>query len=830
MPNAHQLAVALFSGQGNPAGQMAELRRVAALPCVLAFLTSVSQSLMVDIEGLNEAAVTQHLGAGMCIGAWADGTCTPSLEYLNSLPVTLVLTFVIQLATFRYCWARGATADGAVGHSQGLAAAMVVSLAADEEEYVAFASAFARVLLHFGLATAEVVRTSSCKARLAEPASQSFALAVLKLGADEVQHQVHTHNEARGAVAAEAKCHVVVFNGAEALTVTGPPPSLVALERRIVDWAAHHGRAISTKVLPVHAPFHCAAWLGAASEQVLERVARSPPLLSTRLRRPLWSCVDGTELRRVSSVEPTELQAYLVRALAVEPVRWPQTISAVATHTFATHAVADPAVATPAVATHGVEASTPPAAAAPAVALTLVDYGPGGSSGAMRVSQVVARELGVEHLRFEYFTQRHVPGPLPGSWLEWVRSAEESCRPRVSLELAATSARAVHVRIRLLVGEDDSSPSPPPPRLQLPPPPPPPPPQPQPQPPQPLQQQPPLALRHEPPPQAVTPPRPPPPGPGTKAARGFCFFSERVKRASGHATSPIFSAVVLEAIRLELDKVDHGRYLSRQRAYSPSISRQLQSAAYARLVQQAVRTFDTERYPLRRLFCELLGLGGVPADLPLERLHARYHADGGGRRARAEKAALLRPLTEPLSRCALLATYERLVLEVLAPMVADAMGCERVVFQSFPCVRVHRPGEFSIGPHCDAQYQLPDGNLNVYLPLTSIRDTNSLYLESAPGREDFRPLRLDYGELATFYGAFCTHFALENLTQVTRVSLDFRVVPGCCYEVGPEDQPRDFLVGEYYSECTREAGRAGAFLITTRGHPYWRHGFPHTNS
>ena len=30
-------------------------------------------------------------------------------------------------------------------------------------------------------------------------------------------------------------------------------------------------------------------------------------------------------------------------------------------------------------------------------------------------------------------------------------------------------------------------------------------------------------------------------------------------------------------------------------------------------------------------------------------------------------------------------------------------------------------------PHCDAQYQLPDGHLKVWLPLTQAADTNSLY-------------------------------------------------------------------------------------------------------
>ena len=175
-----------------------------------------------------------------------------------------------------------------------------------------------------------------------------------------------------------------------------------------------------------------------------------------------------------------------------------------------------------------------------------------------------------------------------------------------------------------------------------------------------------------------------------------------------------------------------------------------------------------------------------------------------------------------------LEAYERLILEHLAPWVANEMGCDRVVFQSFPCVRVHRPGEFSIGPHCDAQYQLPEGNLNVYLPLTAIWDTNSLYLESEPGAEDFHPLMLSYGEFCTFHGSLVTHFAVENLTDFTRVSLDFRVIPGDCYEQDVRKQLPDFKVGGYYSECSC-TGVGGAFKMVHRGIVNHRHGFPHTN-
>ena len=98
----------------------------------------------------------------------------------------------------------------------------------------------------------------------------------------------------------------------------------------------------------------------------------------------------------------------------------------------------------------------------------------------------------------------------------------------------------------------------------------------------------------------------------------------------------------------------------------------------------------------------------LPLSLTLDQLHLRYHSDYGSKRERREKASLLAPLTDAKAHAPFLQIYEALVLEVLAPRVRVAMGCDRVVFQSFPCVRVLRPGEFSIGPHCDAQYQVGD--------------------------------------------------------------------------------------------------------------------------
>ena len=73
------------------------------------------------------------------------------------------------------------------------------------------------------------------------------------------------------------------------------------------------------------------------------------------------------------------------------------------------------------------------------------------------------------------------------------------------------------------------------------------------------------------------------------------------------------------------------------------------------------------------------------------------------------------------------------------------------------------------------------GNINFHIPLTPSFGTNALYSESHPGKEDWHPLRSSSPGLGyVFDGARCLHFALENTTNRTRVSIDFRIAITRC--------------------------------------------------
>ena len=169
--------------------------------------------------------------------------------------------------------------------------------------------------------------------------------------------------------------------------------------------------------------------------------------------------------------------------------------------------------------------------------------------------------------------------------------------------------------------------------------------------------------------------------------------------------------------------------------------------------------------------------------------------------------------------------------QVIAPHVADVLPSDWIIYGQC-CLRVQPPAPLAIGvPHCDAHYGHQPGQINFWLPLVDVHGSCSLHVESAPGVGDFHPLTLQYGELGRFYGNKCIHYAVANDTDTTRISLDFRIVPGSCFDPAPtfevEGDSRRFEVAKggfakqddevmarnaYYRRCNRTLD--GAFVLS----------------
>ena len=58
--------------------------------------------------------------------------------------------------------------------------------------------------------------------------------------------------------------------------------------------------------------------------------------------------------------------------------------------------------------------------------------------------------------------------------------------------------------------------------------------------------------------------------------------------------------------------------------------------------------------------------------------------------------------------------------------------------------------------------------MNWWLPLTRVFGTCSLHTESRPGRGDFAPVSLEYGEVLRFYGNLSCHYTVPNVSDICR--------------------------------------------------------------
>ena len=126
--------------------------------------------------------------------------------------------------------------------------------------------------------------------------------------------------------------------------------------------------------------------------------------------------------------------------------------------------------------------------------------------------------------------------------------------------------------------------------------------------------------------------------------------------------------------------------------------------------------------------------------------------------------------------------YIKFLTEVIKPRFN-----EKIVYQKIPTFRVHLPGNVSVGEfHKDRHYRDEEWankvqELNYFVPLTKAYGTNTVWAETEEDLGDFKEIRANYGECVEWNASKLTHGNKQNVTRVTRVSFDFRVIPKSRY-------------------------------------------------
>ena len=148
-------------------------------------------------------------------------------------------------------------------------------------------------------------------------------------------------------------------------------------------------------------------------------------------------------------------------------------------------------------------------------------------------------------------------------------------------------------------------------------------------------------------------------------------------------------------------------------------------------------------------------------------------------------------------------TYETFIHIIIAPLFD-----EDFLYQRFPTARFHLPMNLAVGDfHTDAEFHHPVGEINFIIPLTDSDATACPLIESEPGKNDFESIPLRVGKLVQFNGNQLRHGNLQNRTGLTRVSLDFRVLPISKYNpdmaASSITQKTKFVEGSYYKRFTK---------------------------
>jgi perosamine synthetase len=167
-------------------------------------------------------------------------------------------------------------------------------------------------------------------------------------------------------------------------------------------------------------------------------------------------------------------------------------------------------------------------------------------------------------------------------------------------------------------------------------------------------------------------------------------------------------------------------------------------------------------------------------------------------------------------------TFKRLYCNFIKDIYKEFFPEEKyMIFQSYPSVRFQFMKSVVVPPHKDSDSlsNHPLGEKNFLIPITEMKNTNSIYIESEPDKKDFKSVHLQPGDLYYFNGNTCTHYNEKNKEEKLRISLDFRVMVYNDYikylntcalkKTNPRDlqrnrEPTLMLIGKYYQCFERD--------------------------
>lgn len=148
--------------------------------------------------------------------------------------------------------------------------------------------------------------------------------------------------------------------------------------------------------------------------------------------------------------------------------------------------------------------------------------------------------------------------------------------------------------------------------------------------------------------------------------------------------------------------------------------------------------------------------------------------------------------------------YFSFINDIIKPLYSG-----EIVYQTIPTFRIQFPNNIAVGEyHRDRDYR--DGDwaskvreLNFFLPITSAKNTNTIWVESSEDEGDYSPIEAEYGQLVRWDGSNLKHGNVQSIEKTTRISMDFRVIDFNNYipsTKGSINLGTKFEIGGYYSK------------------------------
>ena len=98
--------------------------------------------------------------------------------------------------------------------------------------------------------------------------------------------------------------------------------------------------------------------------------------------------------------------------------------------------------------------------------------------------------------------------------------------------------------------------------------------------------------------------------------------------------------------------------------------------------------------------------------------------------------------------------------------IKNSLEYKEIIYQKIPTFRVHLAnGNVAVGEwHKDKTYNHGTSEVNFWLPFTNTNEQNTIWMESEEDKADYRPYKVEYGEVLIFNGANLYHGNKKNNT------------------------------------------------------------------